>query len=203
MYGACMVHVWCILRILYGAMFLLCIGAGWVFISLWRSSWHSIILHQNQKSKFEISISWSVSILFSTFKDPTPFIYIIGCHRNKQNGRWIKFIGPKVVTNCRILHFFPIITLELLVSSFLEYRLVQNDINTIIISVLQAFYTYFYVVVGMIWSTGINTTQIVVVVSILMLQYTCCCCSSKSTIWRNSAPPLTLLISCSWREMIA
>lgn len=122
------------------------------------SNYHSIILHPNQKSKFEISISWSVSILFSTFKDPTPFIYIIGCHRNKQNGRWINFIGPTVVTSCRILHFFPIITLELLVWSLLEYCLVPNDIYTIIIFVLQAFYTYFYVVVGMIWSTGINTS---------------------------------------------
>ena len=100
------------------------IGLGRVFIPLWRSSWHSIILHQNQKPKFEISISWSVSILFSTFKEPTPLIYIIGFHRNKQNGRQIKFIGPTVVTSCRILHLFPIITLDCLVWSLLEYFLV-------------------------------------------------------------------------------
>ena len=130
----------------------------YVVAKLLRSNYHSIILHQNQKSTFEISISCSVSILFSTFKDPTPFIYIIDCHRNKQNGRRIKFIGPTVVTSCKIHHSFPIITLDLLVWSLLEYCLVQNDIYTIIISVLQAFYTYFYVVVGMIWSTGINTS---------------------------------------------
>ena len=123
-----------------------------------RSNYHNIILHPNQKSKFEISISWSVSILFSTFKDQTPLNYIIGCYWSKQNGRRIESIGPMVATSCRILHFFSIFTLDCLVSSFLEYRLVQNHINTIIISVLQAFYTYFYVVVGMIWSTGINTS---------------------------------------------
>ena len=138
------------------------------FFSLWRLSWHSIILHQNQKSKFEISISWLVSILFSTFKEQKPLYYIIGCYWSKHNGHRIIFIGPTVVTSCTIHHSFPIITLDLLVSSFFEYRLVQNDIYTIIISVLQAFYTYFCCCCGV---DVVHRNQYVVI-SILILQYT-------------------------------